>query len=310
MLEAVTVDERSQIMGHRNSSIYRQYYMLDFIERDCQAIYLGVVPQDDLVRRVGQLYRDLRAPTALTEAQRLEVRNDAKLLRLRQKRDKVAKRIEKHYSTIKAAEGTRRHTRYQKLKARIDSKRKRLLRRRMKKATEDFFATINTEDVNEQLRGIHPSNEVFTPSTISYVLEERATIVKLFHECIDDLEELQLFKMRMEITRNLVILCGRRESQRTKIQHRTTHDKSSNAIQSRDVVAKTNISNPDEQFCPFCRCGLFRRIDSLCRHVRSLHLKNRRPNKEFNCPYQGCRTWLDCETHFLNHRALEHGLCL
>jgi hypothetical protein len=42
--------------------------MLDFIERDCQAIYLGVVLQDDLVRRVGQLYRDLRAPTALTEA--------------------------------------------------------------------------------------------------------------------------------------------------------------------------------------------------------------------------------------------------
>lgn len=35
MLEAVTVDERSQIMGHRNSSIYRQYYMLDFIEWDC-----------------------------------------------------------------------------------------------------------------------------------------------------------------------------------------------------------------------------------------------------------------------------------
>jgi hypothetical protein len=59
MVEAVTPDEHGQIMGQRDSTTYRRYYMPDFIDQDCQAIYLGTVPQDDLVRRVGWLPRDL-----------------------------------------------------------------------------------------------------------------------------------------------------------------------------------------------------------------------------------------------------------
>jgi hypothetical protein len=67
MVEAVTPDERGQIMGYWDPNVYRQHYMPDVIDRDCQAIYLGTVPQDDLVRRVGQLPRNLRAATVLTD---------------------------------------------------------------------------------------------------------------------------------------------------------------------------------------------------------------------------------------------------
>jgi hypothetical protein len=42
----------------------------DFIDRDCQAIYLGTVPQDDLIRRVGRLPFHTEAPAALTDAQK------------------------------------------------------------------------------------------------------------------------------------------------------------------------------------------------------------------------------------------------
>jgi len=63
----------------------------------------------------------------------------------------------------------------------------------MDKALKDFFATINTEDVNKQLQGILPSTEVLTPSTIKYELEERAMVAKLFFECYDNLKELELF---------------------------------------------------------------------------------------------------------------------
>jgi hypothetical protein len=80
MVEAVTPDERGQIMSQRDPTVYRRHYMPDVIDRDCQAIYLGTVSQDDLVRRVGRLPRDLRAPTVLTNAQKSEVMNDPKLL--------------------------------------------------------------------------------------------------------------------------------------------------------------------------------------------------------------------------------------
>jgi hypothetical protein len=64
IVETVSPNERGQIMGQRDPGVYRRYYMPDFIDQDCQAIYLGTVPQGDLVRRVGRLPRDLPAPTA------------------------------------------------------------------------------------------------------------------------------------------------------------------------------------------------------------------------------------------------------
>jgi hypothetical protein len=199
----------------------------------------------------------------------------------------------------------------------------------MEKALKDFFATINTEDVNKQLQGILPSTEVLTPSTIKYELEEQATVARLFLECHDDLKELELFQMRMEIIRNLIILCRRQEScwLSTGIRHRISNkDKSSMVVQTRSVATEIGHSVLDEQlrlstlYCPFCRCDneagpkkrykLFSRIDSLRKHVQIQHLEYRRPDEGFNCPYQGCMTPLKGTIHFLNHTALQHSLFL
>ncbi len=62
----------------------------------------------------------------------------------------------------------------------------------MEKSVKDFFATIDTEDV-EQLQGILPLTEVLTPSTIKYELEQRVAVAKLFFECYDDVKKPQLF---------------------------------------------------------------------------------------------------------------------
>lgn len=64
----MTPDERGQIMGQQDPTTYRRYYMPDFVDQDCQVIYLGTVLQDDLVQKVGRLPRDLQAPNALTNA--------------------------------------------------------------------------------------------------------------------------------------------------------------------------------------------------------------------------------------------------
>lgn len=60
----------------------------------------------------------------------------------------------------------------------------------MEKAVKDFFATINTKDVDKQLQGILLLTEVLTPSTIEYELKEQAIVAKLFFECYNDLKEL------------------------------------------------------------------------------------------------------------------------
>jgi Protein of unknown function (DUF3435) len=103
IIEAVTADERGQIMNQRDLSVYRQYYQPDFIDRDCQAIYLGTVPQDDLIQRVGRLPFYTKAPLALTNAQKAEIKNDPRLLCLCQKRNRLSKMIKKDFSTVKAA---------------------------------------------------------------------------------------------------------------------------------------------------------------------------------------------------------------
>ena len=67
IIEAVTADERGQIINQQDPSVYRRYYQPDFIDRDCQAIYLGTVPQDNLIQRVGQLPFYTEVLLALTD---------------------------------------------------------------------------------------------------------------------------------------------------------------------------------------------------------------------------------------------------
>ena len=71
-------------MGHRQSSTYEQYYMPDLIERDFQSIYFGTPSQDLLIQSVARMgiSRDRRAPTELTEDQKLEVWNNLELVQL------------------------------------------------------------------------------------------------------------------------------------------------------------------------------------------------------------------------------------
>lgn len=65
--EAVTPDKHGQIIGQRDLAVYQQYYIPDFIDRDCQAIYLGTVLQDDLIQRVGRILYNLNISTILTD---------------------------------------------------------------------------------------------------------------------------------------------------------------------------------------------------------------------------------------------------
>ncbi|CZT53322.1 uncharacterized protein RSE6_14815 [Rhynchosporium secalis] len=65
--KALTPEERRHAIGN-SSDIYERYYMLSFINADCQAIYLGTTRREDLIRAVGRLQRHDDAPDKLTNA--------------------------------------------------------------------------------------------------------------------------------------------------------------------------------------------------------------------------------------------------
>jgi Protein of unknown function (DUF3435) len=85
--DALTPEERNQVMGHKHGSTYERYHMPDLIERDFQSIYFGTPSQNLLIQLVARmgLSWDRRAPTELSEDPKLELRNDPELVKLRKK---------------------------------------------------------------------------------------------------------------------------------------------------------------------------------------------------------------------------------
>lgn len=86
--------------------------MPDLIERDFQSIYFGTPSQDELIQHAARmgLSRDERAPTKLTDEQKLEIRDHPRLAELRVQRDRYRERIKaRGYRNVDAAKGTRLH---------------------------------------------------------------------------------------------------------------------------------------------------------------------------------------------------------
>jgi hypothetical protein len=131
-------------MGHRGD-VYERYYMPAFIDRDCQAIYLGSTRRDDLIRAVGRLARHERAPKALTDVQKFEISRHPKVLELVDKRAKCVQEIKEHgYPTIKAASGTRLHGRHKEMQADINTLKRQLSKEWLEKTIEEFHKTVHT----------------------------------------------------------------------------------------------------------------------------------------------------------------------
>ena len=188
--------------------------MPDFIERDFQSIYFGTPSQDLLIQLVARmgLSRDRRAPTELTEDQKLEVKNNLELVKLRGKRERYKDRIYRRgYSSIEDAKGTELYDRYKAIEREINGMSNKLRRKRLDRAIQDFHDSIDTIEVNKQLDGITTTNILIQP-TIRYEIRERATIVGLLSQPIDELDEEKALKIRTKFIRNLVRLCQRQES--------------------------------------------------------------------------------------------------
>jgi hypothetical protein len=210
--EALTPEERKQIMGNRGD-VYERHYMPAFIDVDCQAIYLGTTRRDDLVRAVGRLERHERAPTDLTDVQEFEIQNDPRILELKETITKYGAKIKgEGYSTFKAAEGTGLYERRCEIQRELNSLRQTLHNELLEKTIDEFHETVHTLEVDRQMRGILPAPGVLIPSTIKYELTERAVVARLLFQPLDDLDEDQALQVRIKLVQNLVQLSKRQET--------------------------------------------------------------------------------------------------
>lgn len=315
-----------------------------FIDRDCQAIYLGHIRRDDLVRAVGRLARHEHMPTKLTDNQKSEIRDDPRFVALRQRRELCVKKIKDGlgFPTVKAAKGeTEWWQRYKDVDDEIKSLMRQLSDARLKQAIQEFHDTVDTIVVDQQLRGSMPPAEALIPSAIEYELTSRATAANLLFTSLENLTESQVLRVRVKLIQALAQLCKQQE---TPHQFKTSTSrtlqraprgkallKPFELLQINDVLVTTGdssniaavvreLSEDTGLNCPFCKCDeeagprkrnhIFSRIDALRRHVRKEHLEHRDPNTGLHCPFIDCMDILGGNMHFLNHTARQHGLYL
>ncbi|CZS92345.1 uncharacterized protein RAG0_02749 [Rhynchosporium agropyri] len=173
--QALTPEERRHAMGN--------------------TIYLGTTRREDLIRAVGRLERHDDAPDKLNNGYVLQIKAEG-------------------YSTIKAAKNTFWYKKHQKAQRKINCRKTQLKNELLNRAINDFHETVHVDEVDRQMRGILPDNEVLTPSTIEYELEERATVAKLLFQPLDELHEDEVFDIRVQLVHALAQLCHRQETPR------------------------------------------------------------------------------------------------
>jgi hypothetical protein len=323
-------------MGHRGD-VYERYYMPAFIDKDCQAIYLGSTRRDDLIRSVGRLARHEQAPTALTDTQKFTIEREPDIVNLIKRREKCVQIIKAHgYATIKAAVGTEWHAQHREAQAKINNLRSQKRAEMLKTTIEDFHKTVHTVEVDRQLQGIRPA-DILTPPTIHYELEERATIARLLFEPLDGLTEDQVLQVRIELVEQLVGLCKCRQTPHQYQMPKSRGRSSKNAGEIPPHPHRIDLINPNLEvdvalglqelpnnltlYCPLCRWNdknagprkrnfVFSRHDSLGRHVRTQHLQYWTTGEGLSCPYPNCSAFLGNPTHFLNHTTRQHNLAL
>ncbi|KAG0645145.1 hypothetical protein D0Z07_9226 [Hyphodiscus hymeniophilus] len=207
--EALTPEERKQIMGNRGD-VYERHYMPAFIDADCQAIYLGSTRRDDLIRAVGRLERHEQAPVELTDAQKEEIWKHPDIVKLIRVRERYATKIKKRgYSTIKAAVNTSWYKRHNEAQRNLNSLKTKLRSSLLEKTIDEFHETVHITEVDQQMRGVLPAPDVLTPAAIEYELEERATVTRLLFQPLDNLDEDQVYDVRLQLVESLVQLSKR-----------------------------------------------------------------------------------------------------
>jgi hypothetical protein len=328
--EAYTAEECNQMMGQRSRSTYERYYIPTSIDRDPQGLYCGVAPRDSLIREVGRQARDLLAPQCwadLTDAKKSEIKKDSKLVDYEEKRKACREQIHAlGFRNIPDAMGkTGRYDDYIVASGKFNARSSLLKDRCLKEAIKEYHETVDTLEINNQLKGIMPDNEVVILPNIDYELADRGLAAQLFFTPVDDLDVSEVFRLRCNLIKCLTRLCRQRESPRL-FQQKNGTDGPLSVYNQKVPKSKggmheiIEIQEPPREtfFCPFCRWTKesigplqrnhsFARTDTIKKHILKQHLEGRTAVGDMiPCPYKNCSAFLGSSGHVMSHLARGH----
>ena len=130
----------------------------------------------------------------MNKAQLAEVNNTPKLLGLTEKRNDYKWQIHAlSYNKIPDTKSkTSLYNKYTVTKVKFNAKKALLKDKYLKAVHDEYFETVDTKEINNQLNGIIPRKAFILPA-IKYKLMDRATVVQLFFKLVDNLEAFKVF---------------------------------------------------------------------------------------------------------------------
>lgn len=345
--EKVTQEERNQIMGHSggSSTVFRQYYMPEFIDRDIQAIYFGTTAQDSLMRQMSRIPRNELAPTRLEDSEKEVIRNDPGLCKAISERNRCRAQIRDQYGTVTAARNIGGPAaamwleEYDQAIRLVCSTRAKLQRDGLASAIQKFHEQSGHEEIQRQLKGVFPNNTV-TETDVIYELSEREEVAEILLSWSEQLDDDKIDLLRINLVSALSRLCHRQESthhyrktsrildntpatgieqdkMETRDQGQTCGMREGNALSgSRDSEMLTCVfCKVDPAAGHFKRTRSYARIDSLGYHVFKQHFDSegryRSPttglSDAFDCPYEGCPKVVYGARDFAYHAHVSHS---
>jgi Protein of unknown function (DUF3435) len=326
--EIATPAVLQQVMNHRDAGIF-QAYLNERVRCDVQAAFLGRPSADALIKVASHMsrYVDPRAPTELSVSNTDSLKTHPDIVRARQLRDGLSKDIRAKFGTIKKSKGTKIHNLYQKAEADLRREKIRLRRSALQESRRQFFETIETKDVNEQLdlSKLDLDKESWKPEMVEHDLEERRRIAQMLCTEPSDLTEEASLERRICTIEAMVAFCHVREA---PCQKRSKPCRDWGLLKTVEKVSSVDTGPTASQFpmictstqCLFClgnnqlsyesRTFCFSRPRKAREHVERQHLRFLTPNEPMPCPHPQCDEVLQGIMHFKNHAATVHNCFL
>ena len=207
-------------MGHSYDGIF-QFYINQRVKCDVQAAYLDEPSDRALVKVMGNmsLTFDPHAPKGLTKEQLCEVANHPKIVKLRQQRDNLMKKIKQMRNGSEPFTPSDKEDLIQQRKeanATLNRKIKHLQDKAERMTREAYFMNNDTMELEQECKGVSPDDlsAADQAATVTHQLKERARIAELLSSPYGDLAEPVYLDQRIDLIRNFTKLCSRREVRR------------------------------------------------------------------------------------------------
>ncbi|OJD23960.1 hypothetical protein ACJ73_04688 [Blastomyces percursus] len=295
------------------------------LQMQLMSAFIGCAARESIISAVTRfsLTRDPRVPKGLSDEQKTAIERDPQLVKLSDRQKSLGKLIKRKHGSIVKAKGTELHLQYTEIGDTIRAEKHTLYRASFERMRDEFFATIDTIEIERQLLGLSVSeiSEVEDTGRNHFTFPERARLAhNLFRSSDCTVEDHhELYSRRVQTIKDWVSLCNLREGSRAQTVLRTRSESDFNQLDDIIDADTFPILCPGTQ-CLFClgdsqlphsaRMYSFSRPEHLRRHVQDCHLRYHANDAPLWCPHPSCLEVLaDVET-FKQHAYLNHNIYL